>query len=162
MALYGIVHAVHTSQGWLHLAIGRPDRWRNWTVFAAGVQAVAVFAGLPFGPIGVASAISIAGSLIAFPSVTYAGKSLGITAASAFHAVKPQLVGAILTVGLGWYFQATVLSDFSGLVRLILSSMFCGTVFLLIVVVLFRCTEPVMIVFRFLHDHWLSIRRSRS
>lgn len=153
MSLYGILHVVHTSQGWLHLAIGRPDRWRNWTVFAACVQAVAVFAGLPFGPIGVASAISIAGALIAFPSVSYAGKLVGIDATSAFRAVKPQLIGSVLTVALGWYFQSTILAGFSSLVRLILSGMFCASVFLFIVVVLFRCTEPIKILFRFAEDN---------
>src|SRR5262245_1523106 len=73
IALRGIFHVVQGSQGWLHLATGRPDRWRNWGIVSAIVQMIAVLGGLPFGTTGVAIAFVVAGSLIAFPSISYAG-----------------------------------------------------------------------------------------
>ena len=30
LALRGVFQVVEGSQGWLHLSIGRADRWRNW------------------------------------------------------------------------------------------------------------------------------------
>src|SRR5689334_12439096 len=56
IALRGIFQVIEGSQGWLHLALGRPDRWRNWGVVSLAVQLVAAIAGLPFGPTGVAAA----------------------------------------------------------------------------------------------------------
>jgi hypothetical protein len=41
---------VESSQGWLHLAIGRADRWRKRGVVTVTAQLAAVLAGLPFGP----------------------------------------------------------------------------------------------------------------
>jgi len=162
MSVYGIFQVVHGSQGWIHVAIGRPDRWRNWTLMVAALQMVAVLAGLPFGPIGVATAISILGAIVAFPSVTYAGKTLGITGASAFRAVRPQLIGAMLTIVVGWYFQMTALSDFSSPARLLLSGAFCASFYLVIVVGIFRFTDPIKILLKALSDYLSSAGRSRS
>ncbi len=33
IALRGVFQAMEGSQGWLHLSIGRVDRWRNWGIF---------------------------------------------------------------------------------------------------------------------------------
>src|ERR1700730_18006411 len=54
LALRGIFLAIEGSHGWLHLSLGRPDRWKNWGVITAFVQVVAVMCGLPFGIKGVA------------------------------------------------------------------------------------------------------------
>jgi len=52
IALRGIFQVVEGSQGWLHLSVGRADRWRNWGIVTAAVQIVAVLGGLPFGAKG--------------------------------------------------------------------------------------------------------------
>ena len=81
MALRGIVEFIEVSQGWLHVSGGRPDRWKNWGLLSAIVRVLAILGGLPFGAVGVAMALVAAGWLIAFPSVIYAGRPLGIGAA---------------------------------------------------------------------------------
>ena len=50
IALRGIFQVIEGSQGWLHLSIGRADRWQNWGIVSLAVQVAAVLAGLPFGP----------------------------------------------------------------------------------------------------------------
>src|SRR6185437_4767636 len=81
IALRGIFQVIEASQGWLHLSIGRADRWRNWGIVTLAVQVAAVLAGLPFGPTGVAVACVIEGVLIAFPSIAYAGHPIGVGSA---------------------------------------------------------------------------------
>lgn len=134
LAVRGIFHVVHSSQGWLHLAIGRPDRWRNWGVMTSAAQVLAVLAGLPFGPIGV----EIAGSLMAFLAITYAGKPVGIDATSAFHAVKAQLIGSILILFAGCFLQDLFPANFSCVSRMLLSGLFCSLLYFGIVAALFR------------------------
>lgn len=56
IALRGIFQVVEGSQGWLHLSTGTPNRWRNWGIVTAILQVLTVLFGLPFGPIGVATA----------------------------------------------------------------------------------------------------------
>jgi O-antigen/teichoic acid export membrane protein len=145
MALRGIFQVVEGSQGWLHLSIGRADRWQNWGIVSLVVQVVALLGGLPFGATGVAVAVVITSLLIAVPSISYAGRPIGIGAALVIRAVGPQLIGAISTVAAGSWLQATALTDYSSFVRILLSAGFCTGIYLILVVGLFRLTEPIKV-----------------
>jgi PST family polysaccharide transporter len=145
IALRGMFQVVEGSQGWLHLSIGRADRWRNWGMVTVAVQVMAVLAGLPFGTIGVAMAGVVACLLIALPAVTYAGRPIDIGAALVIRAVGPQLIGAIGTAAAGWWLQMTALADFSSFVRIVLSTGFCACVYLAIALGVFRLIEPIKI-----------------
>jgi hypothetical protein len=83
--------------------------------------------------------------LIAVPSITYAGRPIGIGAALVVRAVLPQLIGAISTAALGWWLQTAILPDYSSFVRVLLSGGFCVCIYLAIVVGLFRFTEPIRV-----------------
>src|SRR5262249_1171643 len=103
IALRGISHGVEGSQGWLHLSIGAAERWQKWGIVSLLVQVAAVLAGLPFGTSGVALAVVVGCSLIALPSIIYAGRPIGIGAELVIRAVGPQLIGAICTAVAGWW-----------------------------------------------------------
>jgi PST family polysaccharide transporter len=145
IALRGIFHVIEGSQGWLHLAIGRADRWRNWGIVSFVVQVVGLLGGLPFGATGVAVAVVITSSLIAIPSISYAGRPIGIGAALVIRAVGPQLIGAIITVAAGWWLHANALAEYSSFVRILLSTGFCAGIYLILVMGLFRLTEPIKV-----------------
>src|SRR6202011_4680283 len=110
IALRGIFQVIEGSQGWLHLSVGRADRWRNWGIVSLAVQVVAVLGGLPFGAEGVAMAVVMASLLIAVPSITYAGRPIGIGAGLVMRAVGHQLIGGISIAVAGWWLQTTALS----------------------------------------------------
>jgi len=157
IGLRGIFQVVEGSQGWLHLSIGRADRWRNWGVVSVVAHFVAVLGGLPFGATGVAVAIVITSLLIAVPSISYAGRPIGIGAALVMRAVGQQLIGAIGTVAGGWWLQTTALTDCSTFARMFLSIGFCISIYLIIVVGLFRLTEPVKVAGTIVKDQlWRS------
>ena len=158
IALRGIFQVVEGSQGWLHLSIGRADRWRNWGVVSVVVQVVAVLGGLPFGATGVAVAVVVTSLLLAIPSISYAGSPIGIDAALVIRAVGQQLIGAISIVAGGWWLQTTILTDFSSFVRIFLSIAFCISIYLIIVVGLFRLTEPIKVAGTVVYD-FLKLRR---
>jgi O-antigen/teichoic acid export membrane protein len=146
LALRGISQVVEWSQGWLHLAIGRADRWRNWGIVTFGVHIAAVLAGLPFGPTGIAAANVIASFLCAIPSVSYAGRPIGIGAALVIRATGRQWAGAIMSAAGGWWAQATILVGFSGVSRIILSAGICIIIYLVIVIGLFRLVQPISVL----------------
>jgi PST family polysaccharide transporter len=145
IALRGIFQVIEASQGWLHLSIGRPDRWQNWGIVSLGVQVAALIGGLPFGPTGLAAASVIASLLIAVPSINYAGRPIGVGAALVMRAVGPQLIGAMSIVAAGWSLQMTILSGYSSFTRILLSGTFCTCFYLALVVGLFRLTEPIKV-----------------
>jgi len=152
IALRGIFQVIEGSQGWLHLSVGRADRWRNWGIVSAAVQVVAVLGGLPFGAKGVAMAVVMASLLIALPSITYAGRPIGIGAALVIRAVRPQLIAAISAAVGGWWLQTATLTDYSSFVRIFLSGGFCVCIYLAIVVGLFRLSEPIKVAGSIVQD----------
>lgn len=145
IALRGIFQVIEGSQGWLHLSIGRADRWRNWGVVTLAGQIVAVLAGLPFGPRGVAVACVIEAVLIAIPSVSYAGRPIGIGSARVIRAVGPQLIGAISAGAGGTWLQMTLLEHLPSLARIVVSTTVCACTYLVVVVGLFRLLEPLRV-----------------
>jgi O-antigen/teichoic acid export membrane protein len=152
IALRGIFQVIEGSQGWLHLSIGRADRWRNWGIVALVVQAVTLLGALPFGPTGVAVAVVMTSLLLAVPSISYAGRPIGIGAALVIRAVGPQLIGAISTAAAGWWLQTTALTDYSIFVRILLSTGFCIGIYLIIVVGLFQLIEPIKVASKVVYD----------
>jgi len=145
IAIRGIFQVIEGSQGWVHLSIGRADRWQKWGIVSLCAQVVAVLGGLPFGPEGVAAASVIAALLIAVPSIEYAGRPIGIGAAVVIRAVNRQLIGAMITLAAGWCLQMTVLTGYPSLIRILLSGAFCTCLYLVIVVGLLRLTGPVKV-----------------
>jgi O-antigen/teichoic acid export membrane protein len=152
IALRGIPQVVEGSQGWLHLSVGRADRWRNWAIVTAAAQVVAVLGGLPFGAAGVATAMVVANLLIAVPSIVYAGRPIGVGAALVVRAVGPQLIGAISAAAGGWWLQTAALTDYPSFVRILLSGGFAICIYVVIVVGLFRLIEPIKIAGSIVHD----------
>jgi PST family polysaccharide transporter len=148
MALRGIFELIEISQGWLHISGGRAERWKNWGFVSAVVRVVAILAGLRFGAEGVAIALVVAGWLIAFPSVSYAGRPLGIGVALVIRAVGGPLLGATIAAAAGWWLQIAFLLNFSNLFRIFLSASLCISIYLLIVVGLLRITEPIRVAGR--------------
>lgn len=156
IALRGIFQVVENSQGWLHLSIGRADRWRNWGIVSLAVQIAAVLAGLPFGPMGVAVASVVASLLIAVPAVAYAGRPIGVGSATVISAVGPQLLGAICAAAGGWWLQMSVLAPSSSLLRILVAASLCACIYLSVVIGLFRRTEPLRVAHSIVHDRFRS------
>jgi PST family polysaccharide transporter len=152
IALRGIFQVVEGSQGWLHLSIGRADRWRNWGIVSAVVQTIAVLAGLRFGAEGVAVGVVISSMLIALPSIVYAGRPIDIGAALVVRAVGAQLIGAISALAGGWWLQTTALVDYSSFARVLLLGVWCSGIYLAIVVGGFRLIEPLKVAGSIVRD----------
>ena len=148
LALRGIFHPIEGSQGWLHLALGRADRWRNWGIVALIIQIAAVLCGLPFGAEGVAVAVVFASAVISVPAVVYAGRPIGLGAAAILRAAGPQMVSSVLVVAAGWWLQTRLLGNFPGYQRIVISACFGGCIYLAAVVGLFQVTAPIKVAIK--------------
>jgi PST family polysaccharide transporter len=152
VALRGMVEFIEFSQGWLHVASGRAERWKYSGFVSAAVRVAAILVGLPFGAEGVAIAVVVAAWLIAFPSVIYAGRPLGIGAVLVIRAVGGPLLGATIALAVGWFLQAIFLVDYSALFRIVFSAFLCASIYLFIVVALLRITEPIRVAVGMVQD----------
>jgi PST family polysaccharide transporter len=169
VALRGIFQAIEGSQGWLHLSLGRADRWKNWGVVSTIVLIVAVLCGLPFGINGVAIATVIASALLALPSISYAGRPAGIGAALVVRATGQQFIGSVLCLAAGWLFQCVALQQVASVPRALASTCLSVAVYLLIVVGLFRQSGPLAVIGRLVNQQlpprvktWMNFRILRG
>ena len=85
---------VYQTSGWLHLSLGRADRWLRWNILSSIIVALLLLLGLRFGPIGVAAAFSLSFFLLTGPGIWYAGKPINLS------------VGAIVAIGWRYFFSA--------------------------------------------------------
>ena len=146
LALRGIPHVVERTLGWLHVPAGRSDRWMRWGVIGSVAQLIALFCGLPFGTMGVATAYAISMYFLFIPAIAYAGQPLGIGAKDVIRVVGPQMVGALSCALFGFELLYAVLGELHPLVRLPILVAACSTLYLVIVVGLFKIRQPLDVV----------------
>jgi PST family polysaccharide transporter len=145
IALRGPAHVVERTQGWLHVAAGRSDRWMRWGIVSCIVQVAALFIGLPFGAMGIATAYTISVYLLFVPAIVYSGAPFGIGAVHLLKAVGPQLVGSVAAAGIGFLLRFEYLSDVSILERIAILVFASVSVYVFVTVGLFKIVKPLEI-----------------
>lgn len=72
------VMMLYNTHGWVHLSIGRPERWFRWGLIEFAVTASLFLLGLHWGPSGIALAWTLSYFLLMIPGFGYAGKPIGL------------------------------------------------------------------------------------
>ena len=72
------VMLLYNTHGWIHLSIGRPERWLRWGVLEFACTFSLFLLTLRWGPSGVAFAWTASYFLLMFPAFWYAGKPIGL------------------------------------------------------------------------------------
>jgi O-antigen/teichoic acid export membrane protein len=72
------VMLLYNTHGWIHLSIGRPERWFRWGLMEFVVTASLFLLALRWGPSGIALAWTISFFFLMFPGFWYAGKPIGL------------------------------------------------------------------------------------
>ncbi len=70
---------LYNTPGWIHLSIGRPDRWFRWGLLEFAVTCTLFIVGLHWGPVGIASAWSVSFWILTIPAILYAGHPIKLT-----------------------------------------------------------------------------------
>jgi PST family polysaccharide transporter len=151
MILYG-------THGWIHLSIGRADRWFRWGMVEWSVTILLFLAGLHWGPEGIAVAWCVSFWILTLPAMWYAGKPIGLGVAPVVSAVW-KYIAASLAAGLVSRFVITrmaALSAASGAsgaaLRIAFVSLLFGCLYLAAIVVLHRGFSPLKKMVRLLRE----------
>jgi PST family polysaccharide transporter len=72
------VMLLYNTHGWIHLSIGRPERWFRWCLLEFVCTAGLFLLTLRWGPSGIAFAWTASYFLLMFPGFWYAGKPIGL------------------------------------------------------------------------------------
>jgi PST family polysaccharide transporter len=93
------VMLIYSVSGWIHLSIGRPDRWFRWTAFEFVLTALLLVLGLHWGPAGVAVAWTASFWLLVIPGLFYAGQPIQLPVRTIIAAVWKYAFAALLAGG---------------------------------------------------------------
>lgn len=93
---------IYGTKSWLHVSLGRTDRWLRWGIWASFFTALFFAAGLPFGVIGIAASYTISLLILTIPGLLYAGKPVNITARFLIAGIWRYYVAAVLAGVLSW------------------------------------------------------------
>ena len=72
------VMLLYNTHGWIHLSIGRPERWFRWGLMEFACTVTLFLLALRWGPSGIALAWTTSYFLLMFPGFAYAGKPIGL------------------------------------------------------------------------------------
>jgi len=141
MLLYG-------THGWIHLSIGRPDRWIRWGVVELAVMSTLFLLGLQWGPAGIAVAWTLSYWILTMPGLWYAGQGqlgLGALMDVVWRNVVASAAAAGVTVAivstLPWMARTPAVVGSVG--RILATSAVFGALYLAAVIVLHRGYAPL-------------------
>lgn len=140
---------VYGTHGWIHLSIGRADRWFRWGIVEWTVTILLFLVALPWGPEGIAVAWCVSFWMLTVPAMWYAGKPIGLGVAPVIDVVWRYIVASLiagLLCKLAFSRFAT-LTDAPGALgameRVVLISVSFMSLYLVTIVILFRGFAPL-------------------
>lgn len=90
------VMLLYYTHGWIHLSIGRPDRWLRWGLVEFSVTATLLLIGLRWGPVGIAAAWTMSFWILTPPSFWYAGRPIHLDVGPVVGVVWRYVVASLL------------------------------------------------------------------
>jgi O-antigen/teichoic acid export membrane protein/glycosyltransferase involved in cell wall biosynthesis len=143
------VMILYLTHGWIHLSIGRPDRWFRWAIVEFFVTCTLFILCLRWGPIGVASAWSLSFWALLVPAIWYAGKPISLSVTLVLGKVW-RFIAASWMAGVGAFLIKTQFQSFpelpgieGALIRITLCTSLVATLYLASVVLLHGGIGPL-------------------
>lgn len=144
------IMVIYSTSGWVHLSLGRADRWFRWGLIRMTCAATAILIGLSWGPKGVAISYSTFLYVTLFPALIYAGRPVGINFSFLFKALWRYFLIGILT-----YFSFMVITEYvpaisifvseiNSITRIILYSISTTLLYFIFTITIFRNFSPIM------------------
>ncbi len=159
---------VYGTHGWIHLSLGKPDRWLRWGLVEFAVTALLFLLALPWGPIGLAAAWTISFWTLTIPALWYAGRPINLAIGSVIDVVWRYVVASLIAGGASAMIVGEIPS-FSGtsdpvdtFTRIVLTSLLFGILYVLAVILLHRSCQSLYQVARLLRAMIPSSRPTAS
>jgi O-antigen/teichoic acid export membrane protein len=141
---------IYSTHIWIHLSIGRADRWLRWGMIDLGVTTLFLFTGLRWGGEGIAVAWVASYWVLAFPALWYAGQPINLGISAIIRAVWRYILASLLAAGASVLFLPAVrslfvadLGLFAAVGRMIVITILFGSFYVGAVMLLHWGTAPI-------------------
>ena len=143
------VMMLYNTHGWIHLSIGRPERYFRWGLMEFIFTVTLFLLALHWGPSGIALAWTTSYFLLMFPGFWYAGKPIGFGIAPIFAVIWKFFVASV-GAGCGTVLIIRVMPNFamasgaaSAFLRMVSDSVVFFGLYLAGVIALHRGIKPL-------------------
>jgi glycosyltransferase involved in cell wall biosynthesis len=159
---------VYITQGWIHLSIGKADRWLRWGIVEVVVTCSLFFIALPYGPVGIAVAWTVSFWILSIPAFWYAGKPIDFGVGPIIECVWRFILASLLAASVSAFLMSKMVSlelaqGVSGAAaRLATVSVLFTTLYLAAVVALYRGFAPLYQIAKLLREMLPSRRAAAS
>jgi len=148
---------IYYTHGWIHLSIGRADRWFRWGVVEIAVTVMLFFLALRWGPAGIAAAWTASFWILILPAFWYAGKPIEFGVGPVLAAFWKFALASLLAGGAcAWMIREFAPVAVAGSIALLVRIATISVVFLLLyvgaVIGLHGGLEPLHQIARLLPD----------
>jgi PST family polysaccharide transporter len=162
---------LYYTHGWIHLSIGRADRWFRWGMVEFAFTFLLFLLALPWGPVGIAVAWTASFWILTVPAFHYAGSPIHFGVTPVIAAVWKYVIASVLA-GAASAMIMPRLPPLSGLpgwagaaCRIVMVSLLFETLYLGVVILLHRGCTPLYQVGQILREMvplgTLSVRNPR-
>jgi len=90
---------IYGTHGWLHLSIGKADRWFRWGIIELAVTSLLFVLALRWGPVGIAGAWTASFWILLIPAFWYAGRPIEFGVAPVLGVVWRYFLASLLAAG---------------------------------------------------------------
>ncbi|MGC2300167.1 MAG: polysaccharide biosynthesis C-terminal domain-containing protein, partial [Acidobacteriaceae bacterium] len=143
------VMILYYTHSWIHLSIGRPERWFRWTIVEFVVTVTLFILALSHGPVGIAIAWTASFWILTIPALWYAGRPIGLGVMPTLNAIWRYLAASLLA-GFGTVLMVERMPGLEALsgaggafLRIIVVSAFVGVMYVAAVIVLHGGFAPI-------------------
>jgi PST family polysaccharide transporter len=149
---------VYYAHSWIHLSIGRPDRWFRWGIVEVSVTFLLFLLMLPLGAVGIAIAWTVSFWILIIPAFWYAGNPIQLGIAPVIAVIWKFVVAALLAGGAtamifgGLASFAAPTSLIGAIIQIAKISLLFGALYLGAVFLLHKGFEPLHQVIRLLQE----------
>lgn len=144
------VMLIYGTLGWLHLSLGRADRWLRWGILESVITVLFFMIGLQYGPKGIAVAFVTSFYVLVGPGLVYAGSPIRLTLSSVLAATWKYYISSLLAGILSFYilYQMSITSGIFAQMnmyfRVIVASVLCSSIYFILVVALYGGMRPII------------------
>lgn len=144
------VMILYSTHGWIHLSVGRADRWFRWAIFEFIVTCLLFIAGLHWGPIGIATAWSVSFWILTIPALWYAGRPISLEISDVLSVVWRYIAASLIAVSTTYFLVHRIPSLYAidgivgEMVRIAVVSTMIGFVYLGAVTLLHGGLTPLL------------------
>lgn len=149
---------LYSTHAWIHLSVGRPDRWLRWAIVEFVVTFSLFIAGLHWGPEGIATAWSASFWILAIPAIWYAGQPISLSISSVVSVTWKYVAASLVAVSATILVKSEIpslatMGGISGaLFRVTVVFLIVVPLYVLVVVLLYGGFEPLYRVASLLYD----------